>query len=145
MCYDTPMRLLILTGLFAGTALAAEPLSAPPLAFEAGTVLAGGHVLAADVTLPPRPGPVTLGTRDGVLLNWHMAVENGETRLVQPDGRWAAKAEYTRTQRDGRVICQIYQTYWSPEWAVRGGGAAPRPDFRPADDRVYAFREVPCP
>lgn len=139
------MRLLIPLILMAGAAAAAEQQPAPPLAFEAGTVLAGGHVLATDVTLPAKPGPVTLKTREGITLAWRLTVENGETRLLQSDGRWAAKAEYSQTQRDGRVVCQIYQTYWSPEWAVRGSSAAARPDYRPADDRVYAFREVPCP
>lgn len=138
------MRPILLSLLIAGSAAAEPP--APPIAFEAGAVLAGGHVLAEDVVLAARAGPVTLKTRDGVALNWQIVVENGETRLLQTDGRWAAKAEYNWTQRAGRVVCQIYQTYWSPEWAARGGTAgAARPDFRPADDRIYAFRDVPCP
>ncbi len=145
LCYAAGMHPFVLIALFAGAAAAAEQSPAPPLAFEAGTVLAGGHVLAMDITLPPRPGPVDLLTRDGVLLHWRLTVKDGETRLLQTDGHWAAKAEYSRTQRDGRMICQVYQTYWSPEWAVKGGNAAPRPDYRPADDRIYAFRDIPCP
>lgn len=125
------------------SALAETP--APSLTFEAGTILADGHELAETVTLPATSGPVSLRTRDGTVLKWQVVVVNGETRLLKPDGRWAAKAEYTTIQRGGRTICQIYQTYWSPEWALRGGGTVTRPDFRPADDRVYAFREVPCP
>lgn len=134
---------LLLLCLFPASLRADQP--APSLAFEAGTILAGGHELAESVVLPAMEGPVSLRTRDGSLLRWRIAVGNGETRLMLPDGRWAAKAEYTRRQHEGRIICQIYQTYWSPEWAVRGGAAAARPDYRPADDRVYAFREAPCP
>lgn len=143
------MRPFILIAFAAGTASAAEPpttaAGAPPLAFEQGDVLADGHVIAADTILPPQPGPVSLRTREGDVLHWQITVENGETQLVQPNGRWAAKAEYTRTQRGGHVVCQIYQTYWSPVWAVRRGGAAPQPHYGPADDRIYVFRDAPCP
>ncbi|MFN4166341.1 MAG: hypothetical protein ACK4GK_17330 [Ferrovibrio sp.] len=129
-------------------AQAGEP--APPLFFAAGTVLAGGHELAADVTLPPEAGPVVLPVRDGTPLRWRVTVENGETQLLAENGRWVAKAEIHRSEKRGRMVCLIYQTTISPEWAVRGGGrpqdqAQGRADFQPADDRVYAFREIPCP
>lgn len=136
--------LSLLPVLLAYTAHAEQP--APPLAFEAGTVLAGGHVLAEAITLPPKPGQVSLVVRDGAPLRWHIAIKDGETRLLQPDGNWAAKAEYSRVDRDGRTVCLVYQTYLSPEWAVRGTEPpSNRAEFRPADDRVYAFREVSCP
>lgn len=120
--------------------------AAPPLAFEAGTVLAGGYVLAETVELAPVPGPVTLAVRNDTPLRWRIDVAEGETRLLRPDGRWAAKAEYRRIERDGRIVCEIYQTYLSPEWAARVTKRPnPGADFVPADDRIYAFREAPCP
>jgi hypothetical protein len=123
---------------------------APGLQFEAGTVLPGGHELAALTILPARAGPVVLKLREGPDLHWRVTVAEGETRLLQPNGHWAAKAEYYRGQRDGRPVCLVYQTIISPEWAVRGldrpGDAQEtRADFAPADDRIYAFRETPCP
>lgn len=131
--------------LLSSPASAAEP-TAPPLSFEAGTVLPGGHVLRAAVTLPAQDGPVTLTTQDGVTLAWTIVVENGETRLLDAAGHWAAKAEYHRTSRDGRPACQIYQTTISPEWAVRGDtDKSARADYTPADDRLYSFRDAPCP
>lgn len=140
-----PVLLLIAPAV---QAQAGEP--APPLFFAAGTVLAGGHELADDTTLPPVAGPVMLRVRDGAPLRWRVTVENGETRLLAEDGRWVAKAEIHRSEKRGRMVCLIYQTTISPEWAVRGGGrpqgqAQDRADFQPADDRVYAFREIPCP
>jgi hypothetical protein len=134
------LPVLLLVALPAG----AEP-PAPPLGFAAGAVLAGGHVLREAVTLPARPGPVTLPLRDGAPLHWRVTVEHGETQLLDERGRWAAKAEYHRLERDGRVICQIYQTTIAPEWALRGARESSRADFSPADDRIYSFREVPCP
>lgn len=139
------IRLLPLLLLIAATAQAQTADPAPPLSFAAGSVLAGGHELAEDVTLPPVAGPVTLPVRDGAPLRWQVAVDNGETRLLAEQGRWVAKAEIHRSEKRGRMVCLIYQTTISPEWAVRGaerpaGGA----DFQPADDRVYAFREIPC-
>lgn len=125
---------------------AAAEVAGPPLAFEAGTVLAGGHVLAETVTLPAQAGPVTLRTVDGQILHWQIETASGETRLLQADGRWAAKAEYTRTERNGKTVCQIYQTYLSPEWAVRGSRVArDGAGLVLADDRIYAFRDAPCP
>jgi hypothetical protein len=119
---------------------------APPLFFAAGTMLAGGHELAGDVTLPPVAGPVTLPVRDGAPLRWQVAVDNGETQLLAENGRWVAKAEIHRSEKRGRMVCLIYQTTISPEWAVRGmERPAGRADFQPADDRVYAFRETACP
>ena len=144
------LRLLPPLLLLAAAAQAQTADPAPPLFFAAGTVLAGGHEVAADTTLPPIPGPVTLAVRDGAPLRWQVAVENGETRLLAEHGRWVAKAEIHRSEQRGRMVCLIYQTTISPEWAVRGGDrpqdrAQGRADFQPADDRVYAFREIPCP
>lgn len=136
-------RILSLLFFIPLPALADQP--APPLRFEAGTVLSGGHVLAEAVTLPPQPGPVTLTPREGAPLHWRILIEQGETRLLDAGGHWAAKAEYHRLQRDGRTVCQIYQTTISPEWAVRGADRQSRADYAPVDDRVYAFREVDCP
>ncbi|HEX6957261.1 MAG TPA: hypothetical protein VF194_04680 [Ferrovibrio sp.] len=130
--------------LTAFAAYAAES-PAPPLRFEAGTVLAGGHILAEAVLLPPVPGMVTLAVRDGAPLHWRIAVAGGETRLLLPDGRWAAKAEYSRVKRDGQMVCLIYQTYLSPRWLVDGVEKRDHADFTPLDDRIYAFREAPCP
>lgn len=126
-------------------ALAAGKPSAPPLSFDAGTVLAGGYVLADGITLPPTPGPVTLQARDGTLLHWHVAVQGGETRLLQADGHWAARAEYSHARRDGRTICLVYQTTLSPEWAVQGRQQQDHADIALADDKLYTFREAPCP
>ncbi|MFN4311849.1 MAG: hypothetical protein ACK4FK_14795 [Ferrovibrio sp.] len=131
--------------LIASVAQAQANDPAPPLSFAAGSVLAGGHELAEDVMLPPTAGPVTLRVRDGAPLRWRVAVENGETRLLDGAGRWAAKAEYHRLMRDGSAVCQIYQTTISPEWALQRGDRPGRPDFSPADDRIYSFRDVPCP
>jgi len=122
----------------------AQDVPAPPLHFEAGAVLPGGHVLREAVMLPAKPGPVTLTAQDG-RLDWTVAVEHGETRLLQPDGHWAAKAEYHRLMRAGQPACQIYQTTISPEWAVRGADKPGRADYTPADDRIYSFRDTPCP
>ena len=118
---------------------------APPLSFEAGSVLAGGYVLAESVTLPPAPGPVTLQARDGTLLHWRVTVKAGETRLLQADGHWAARAEYSHARRDGRTICLVYQTTLSPEWAVHGRDRQDHADIALADDRLYTFRETACP
>lgn len=142
------MRALLLILLPAASipAAFAQTDPAPPLFFAAGTVLAGGHELAGDLTLPPQPGPVTLPVRDGAPLRWRVAVENGETRLLSENGRWVAKAEIHRSEQRGRMVCLIYQTTISPEWAARGTERpAGRADFQPADDRVYAFRDIPCP
>lgn len=144
------IRLLALLLLLASAAQAQTSDPAPPLSFAAGAVLAGGHELAEDVILPPMAGPVTLPVRDGVPLRWQVAVENGETQLLAENGRWVAKAEIHRSEKRGRMVCLIYQTTISPEWAVRGGDrpqgqAQGRADFQPADDRIYAFREIPCP
>ncbi|MCW0234599.1 MAG: hypothetical protein OJJ21_13445 [Ferrovibrio sp.] len=136
--------LLLIVALLPAAVLAADA-PAPDLRFEAGAVLAGGHVLAEAVTLPAKSGPVVLKLREGADLHWRVAVEHGETRLLQPDGRWAAKAEYHRGERNGRPACLIYQTVISPDWAVRGTEKPDRADFAPADDRIYAFRETPCP
>lgn len=109
-------------------------------------MLAGGYVLSEPLHLSPQPGQVYINVRDGSPLRWRIEVEGGETRLLQPDGRWAAKAEYSRTERNGRTVCLIYQTYLSPEWAIKGlQRPTGRADFIPADDRIYAFRETPCP
>ena len=126
-------------------AFAADGAPAPPLRFEAGAVLAGGHVLREAMTLAPTAGPVTLQPRDGAALHWRVTVEHGETQLLDERGRWAAKAEYHRLERDGRTVCQIYQTTIAPEWALRGAERPGQADFAPADDRVYSFRDVPCP
>lgn len=134
-----PLLLLLL----AGSALA-QDIPAPPLNFEAGAVLAGGHVLRAATTLPAKSGAVTLVVQDGKL-DWTIVVENGETRLLDTAGHWAAKAEYHRLSRNGQPVCQIYQTTISPEWAVRGADRSNRADYRPADDRIYSFRDAPCP
>lgn len=135
--------------LLAPAAALAQP--APPLSFEAGAVLAGGHVLRAATVLPARAGPAELPLLDGRLLHWHVVIENGETRLLDEKNRLAAKAEYHRQQRNGQPACQIYQTTISPEWAVRkgepdrGAQGGQQADFTPADDRVYSFRDAPCP
>ncbi|WP_341898164.1 hypothetical protein [Ferrovibrio terrae] len=139
------MRLSLPVALLISTAALAEDLPAPALHFAADTVLAGGHVLAEAVELPAKAGPVVLTLREGASLRWHVVVENGETRLMQPDGRWAAKAEYYRAQRGDRIVCQIYQTTISPEWATMTKDSTARADYTPADDRIYAFREAPCP
>lgn len=118
---------------------------APPLSFEAGTVLAGGYILSEAVVLPPVPGMVTLAVRGGTPLRWRIAVAEGETRLLQPNGHWAAKAEYNRVERNGQTVCLIYQTYLSPQWLVHGVEKRDHADFTPLDDRIYAFREAPCP
>jgi len=136
--------LLLTLPAMAFAARAEEP-PAPPLHFRAGTILAGGHVLSADVTLPPVAGPVTLQPQDGPPLHWRVTVANGETRLLDGNGRWAAKVEYHRLERDGREVCQTYQTTISPEWMATGKDSAARADYTPADDRIYAFRDVPCP
>ena len=135
-----PVWLLLLPA----AALAADR-PAPPLSFEAGSVLAGGYVLAESVTLSPTPGPVTLRTRDGTLLHWQVTVKDGETRLLQADGHWAARAEYSHARRDGRTICLVYQTTLSPEWAVHGRDRQDHADIALADDRLYTFRETACP
>lgn len=121
----------------------AQDAPAPPLSFEAGAVLAGGHVLREAVTLPAKSGAVLLAAQDG-MLNWTIMVESGETRLLDAAGHWAAKAEYHRLTRNGQPVCQIYQTTISPEW-VRGTDKSTRADYTPADDRIYSFRDVPCP
>lgn len=139
------MRLSLSIALLISSAALAAELPAPPLQFAADTVLAGGHVLAEAVELPPRAGPVVLTLREGAALRWHVVVENGETRLLQPDGRWAAKAEYYRGSRNGQPACLIYQTIISPDWVIRGADKPSGADFTPADDRIYAFRETPCP
>ncbi|MFN4275305.1 MAG: hypothetical protein ACK4FJ_03320 [Ferrovibrio sp.] len=138
------MRHPLVILLFLAAPAAAQAPPAPPLHFEAGTVLAGGHVLQSAVTLPATSGPVSLAVQDG-RLDWSIRVENGETRLLDDAGRWAAKAEYHRLMRDGSAVCQIYQTTISPEWALQGGDRSGRADYRPADDRIYSFRDVPCP
>jgi hypothetical protein len=138
------LRLLALLLLSASVAQAQTIDPAPPLRFEAGTVLAGGHVLQSAVTLPATSGPVSLAVQGG-RLDWSIRVENGETRLLDGAGRWVAKAEYHRLMRDGSAVCQIYQTTISPEWALQGGDRPGRADFSPADDRIYSFRDVPCP
>jgi|GEM_PF-1871040 hypothetical protein len=136
----------IITASCIASAAAAAEQPAPPLNFDAGTVLAGGYVLSEPLHLSPQPGQVYINVRDGSPLRWRIEVEGGETRLLQPDGRWAAKAEYSRTERNGRTVCLIYQTYLSPEWAIKGlQRPTGRADFIPADDRIYAFRETPCP
>jgi hypothetical protein len=141
--------LLLLIAPFLPLASAAQAQTtdpAPPLSFAAGTVLAGGHELVADMILPPEAGPVALPVRDGPPLRWRVVVENGETQLLGENGRWVAKAEIHRSEKRGRMVCLIYQTTISPEWAVKGGERPQgRADFQPADDRVYAFREIPCP
>ncbi|QDO95901.1 hypothetical protein FNB15_00765 [Ferrovibrio terrae] len=124
-------------------ARADEP--APPLHFRAGTIVAGGHLLPSDVILPAVAGPVTLTPQDGPPLHWRITVDHGETRLLDASGRWAAKAEYHRAQRGDRIVCQTYQTTISPEWTAMSKDSAARADYTPADDRIYAFREVPCP
>lgn len=126
------------------TALADEP-PAPPLHFRAGTILAGGHLLPREVILPPIEGPVVLQPQDGPPLHWRVTVAQGETRLLDAQGRWAAKVEYHRAERAGRIVCQTYQTTISPEWTTMTKDSATRADYTPADDRIYAFREVPCP
>lgn len=137
-------RLVLLLLLASPAALAAAGKPAPPLSFAAGTVLAGGYVLTADVTLPPAPGPVILPAREGPL-RWRVAVQDGVTRLLQPDGHWAARAEFTEATRDGRRICLVYQTTLSPEWAVHGRERQDHADIAVADDKVYTFRDIPCP
>lgn len=134
---------LLLPLLFA-CAAAAQDAPAPSLAFRADTVLRGGHVLRSAVTLPATSGPVTLLAEDGKL-NWTIVVEHGETRLLDDSGHWAAKAEYHRFIRSGLPVCQIYQTTISPEWVVLGTDKASRADYSPADDRIYSFRDAPCP
>jgi hypothetical protein len=129
--------------LLSCTAWADEP--APPLHFRAGTIVAGGHLLPSEVILPAVAGPVTLTPQDGPPLHWRITVGNGETRLLDASGRWAAKAEYHRAERGGRIVCQTYQTTISPEWTTMTKDRATRADYTPADDRIYAFREVPCP
>lgn len=136
-------RLLPALLLLAPPALA-EDAPAPSLAFRAETVLRGGHVLRTAVTLPAKSGPVTLLAEDRKL-NWTLVVENGETRLLDDAGHWVAKAEYHRLTRAGQPVCQIYQTTISPEWAVRGADKPGRADYSPADDRIYSFRDAPCP
>ena len=127
------------------TAALAAGKPAPPLSFEAGSILAGGYVLAETVTLPPVPGPVTLHARDGTALHWRIAVHDGETQLLQPDGHWAARGEYSLAKRDGHTICLVYQTTLSPQWAVHGRELQDHADIALADDKLYTFREVPCP
>lgn len=136
---------LLLAGLAFPVAGSPAAERAPPLFFEAGTVLAGGHVLTEAVTLPPQAGPVRLAVREGPPLQWRIRISGGITELLQADGRWAARAEYTRSERDGRSICLAYQTYLSPDWLLQGQDTRNGGGFRPVDDRVYAFREVPCP
>lgn len=126
-------------------AASAADKPAPPLSFEAGTVLAGGYVLADTLTLPPKPGPVTLPTREGTSLHWRVAVRGGETQLLQSNGRWAARAEYSLGRRNGRTICFVYQTTLSPQWAVHGRDQQDHADIALADDKLYTFREAPCP
>ncbi|MFC3674325.1 hypothetical protein [Ferrovibrio xuzhouensis] len=137
-------RIVFLSLLISAAAMAADK-PAPPLHFEAGVVLAGGYVLASTVTLPPVPGPVTLPTREGTALHWRVTVQDGETQLLQQDGHWAARAEYNHTLREGRTVCLVYQTTLSPEWAVHGRDRQDHADIAVADDKVYSFREVPCP
>lgn len=139
------MRLTLPIVLLIAAPVLAADMPAPALQFDSGTVLAGGHVLAETTTLPAESGPVVLKLREGADLHWRVTVEHGETRLLQPDGRWAAKAEYYRGERNGRPACLIYQTIISPEWAVRGTEKPDRADFTPADDRIYTFRETSCP
>lgn len=139
------MRLAAILFLLIAPAARAADAPAPALYFDAGTVLAGGHVLADAVTLAAKTGPVTLRQREGADLHWQVMVDGGETRLLQPDGRWAAKAEYYRGERNGRPACLVYQTIISPEWTVRGTEKPGGADFTPADDRIYAFRETACP
>ncbi len=139
-----PVMHVLLLPFLPLAALADEP-PAPPLHFRAGTILAGGHLLPSAVTLPPVEGPVTLQPSEGPPLHWRVTVGNGETRLLDAQGRWAAKVEYHRSERGGRVVCQTYQTTISPEWTATGKDAATRADYTPADDRIYAFRDVPCP
>lgn len=135
----------LLVIFFAATPTLADEPPAPALHFPAGTILAGGYLLPSDVTLPAVSGPVVLWPKDSAPLHWRVEVADGETRLLDAQGRWAAKAEYHRTQRGGRVICQSYQTTISPEWVMAGRNSAGRADYTPADDRIYAFRDVPCP
>jgi len=137
-------RLSPLPFLLLALPAAAQDASAPSLAFRAETVLRGGHVLRNAVTLPAQSGPVALATQDGVL-NWKIVVEHGETRLLDAAGQWVAKAEYHRLTRAGQPVCQIYQTTISPEWAVQGTDKSARADYTPADDRIYSFRDAPCP
>jgi hypothetical protein len=137
-------RLACLALLLPAAAMAADK-PAPPLSFDAGAVLAGGYVLARSLTLPPSPGPVTLPTREGTLLHWRIVVQDGETRLLQQDGHWAARAEYSEGERDGRTICFVYQTTLSPEWAVYGRDRQDRADIALADDKLYTFSEIACP
>ena len=139
------IRAAALSAALAAYAAQAAESAAPPLSFEAGTILAGGYVLAEAVVLQPVPGMVTLAVRGGAPLHWRIAVSDGETRLLQPNGRWAAKAEYNRVERNGQTVCLIYQTYLSPQWLVHGIEKSDHADFTPLDDRIYAFREAPCP
>lgn len=140
-----PPVMHVLLPIFLPLAALADEPPAPPLHFRAGTILAGGHLLPSAVTLPPVEGPVTLQPQDGPPLHWRVTVGNGETRLLDAQGRWAAKVEYHRSERGGRVVCQTYQTTISPEWTATGKDASTRADYTPADDRIYAFRDVPCP
>lgn len=137
-------RIALLSLLISAAATAADK-PAPPLHFEAGVVLAGGYVLAESVTLSPVPGLVTLRAREGAVLHWRVAVQDGETLLLQQDGRWAARAEYNHTRRAGRDVCLVYQTTLSPEWAVHGRDRQDHADIAQADDKVYSFRDIPCP
>src|SRR3546814_3720308 len=96
-------RIAFLSLLISAAATAADR-PAPPLHFEAGVVLAGGYVLARTVTLPPVPGPVTLPTHEGTALHWRVTVQDGETQLLQQDGHWAARAEYSHAERAGHTV-----------------------------------------
>lgn len=124
------------------------PLKAAPTIFLAeGTVLATGHVLGGATTIQPNPGQVIVRFEDNSTEIWTVEVSAGETRVFRPGNVLVAKAEFVARERDGHPSCFIYQMHIAPEWIGAPGGASTggKPDITTADDKVYSFREAPCP
>jgi len=153
--------LLDLPGL--ALAQAAPIASAPAIELDEGTVLASGHVLAGKTRIQPIPGQAIVRYADGQNETWIVEVSGAETLVYRGNRELVAKAEYVAHERDGKPSCFIYQTHIAPEWLTAPQFSGPQgsqpgqvvppsqrqavtnPDIATADDKVYSFREAPCP
>lgn len=145
---------LFLFGLLPSQLPAQSPPSPPPplhaapsIMLPEGTVLTSGHVLGGQTTIQPIPGDAIVRFEDGSDETWSVEVAEGETRVYRPGHILVAQAEYVARERDGRPSCFIYQMHIAPEWIGMPSNAAAsgQPNIATADDRVYSFREAPCP
>ncbi len=124
--------------------------AAPEIILPEGTVLASGHVLGGATLIKPIPGQAIVRFEDGSEEIWdvEVATDIGTTRIYRAGHVLVAQAEYVARERDGHPSCFVYQMHIAPEWiGAPSGSEAPlgRPGIGTADDRVYSFRETPCP